>query len=74
MALCHSMYLEIPHYQVGLQRFFGYLETKQFKKTELGLQKQLKIDIKSATKFDFSLNIFIYFSNTRCFRFQFYNF
>ena len=32
----------------------------QVKKTEPGLRKQLKIDIKSATKFDFSLNIWIY--------------
>ena len=32
----------------------------QVKKTEPGLQKQPKIDIKSATKFDFSLNIWIY--------------
>ena len=30
------------------------------KKTEPGLRKQLKIDIQSATNFDFSLNIWIY--------------
>ena len=44
------------------------------KKTEPCLQKQLKINIKITTKFDFSLtymNIFIIFSNIRCIRFQF---
>ena len=43
-------------------------------KSELGLRKHLKIDVKTTTKFDFSLkymNIFIYFSNIRNFCFQF---
>ena len=53
-------------------------ETNHFntrvKKSEPGLRKQLKIDVKTTTKFDFSLkymNILIYFSNIRCFRFLF---
>ena len=42
------------------------------RKSEPGLRKLLKIDVKSTTKFDFSLkytNIFIYFCNVRFFRF-----
>ena len=49
-------------------------ETIQFntriKKCKLGLRPEQKIDIKSATKLDVSINIFIYFSNIRCFCFQ----
>ena len=55
-------------------------ETNQFntrdKKSEPGLQKQLNIDVKSTTKLDFSfkyINIFIYFTNKRCFHFIFFN-
>ena len=42
------------------------------KKSALGLQKQLNIDIKSTTKFDFSLkymNIITYFYEIRRFHF-----
>ena len=53
-------------------------ETIQFntrgKKSEPGLRKQLNIDIKSTTKLFFFvkyMNIFIYFTNIRCFRFNF---
>ena len=43
------------------------------KKSEPGLRKQLNIDVKSATKFYFFfkyMNIIIYFTNIRCFRFS----
>ena len=39
-------------------------------KSEPGLRK-LKINVKSTTKSNYSLNIFQNFSNKRCFRFQF---
>ena len=45
----------------------------QGKKSEPGLRKQLTIDVKSTTKFYFFvkyMNIFIYFTNIRCFRFS----
>ena len=41
------------------------------KKCEPGLRNQLKIDIKSTTKSDFHLNLPIYFSKIRWFRFPF---
>ena len=44
------------------------------KKSEPGLRKQLNIDVISTTKFNFFFfkytNIFIYFTNIRCFRFS----
>ena len=43
------------------------------KKSEPGLRKQLNIDVKSTTKFYFFfkyINMFIYFTNIRCFRFS----
>ena len=53
-------------------------ETIQFntrgKKSESGLRKQLNIDVKSTTKFYIFfkyMNIFIYFTNIRRFRFRF---
>ena len=53
-------------------------ETIQFntriKKSELVIRKQLKLDVKSTTKLNFffkCMNIFIYFTNIRCFRFSF---
>ena len=53
-------------------------ETIQFntrgKKSEAGLRKQLNIDVKSTTKFYIFfkyMNIFIYFTNIRRFRFRF---
>ena len=52
-------------------------ETIQFntrgKKSEPGLRKQLNTDVKSTTKFNFFykyMNIFIYFTNIRRFRFS----
>ena len=44
------------------------------KKSEPAIRKQLKIDVKSTTKLNFVfkyINIFIYFTNIRCFRFSF---
>ena len=44
------------------------------KKSEPGLRKQLKIDIKSNSKIRFffkNMNIFVYFTNIRCFHFPF---
>ena len=44
------------------------------KKSEQGIRKQLNIDVKSTTKLNFFfkyINIFIYFTNIRCFRFRF---
>ena len=53
-------------------------ETIQFntrsKKSEPAIQKQLNIDVKSTTKFYFFfkyMNMFIYFTNIRCFHFCF---
>ena len=56
-------------------------ETNQFntrgKNSEPGLRQQLNIDVKSTTKLDFSfkyINIFIYFTNKRCFHFSYFIF
>ena len=53
-------------------------ETIQFntrvKKSEPAIRKQLKIDVKSTANLFFFfkyVNIFIYFTNIRCFRFSF---
>ena len=47
------------------------------KKSEPAIQKQLNIDVKSTTKFNFFFKyttIFIYFTNIRCFRFLYFKY
>ena len=69
-------FFEYPTKAATILRLLGN-ETIQFntrgKKGEPGLRKQLNIDVKSTTKFYISfkyMNIFIYFTNIRRFRFS----